>query len=115
MRSEMVLFPAPDIPVNQRVKPLSSMPRFQDLTDQHIHLSDRLSVRCKVQSALLRHTCFPPPSTGPLILTRFRRPATRSAPDAGVALSVQRMNRHVVRLRIGANILYGPICKRADL
>src|SRR5690242_12037118 len=51
-RSDTVLFPAPDIPVNQSVKPLC-MGRFYDLLDQNVECALDAAVGCEVDAALL--------------------------------------------------------------
>src|SRR5450432_1435408 len=98
---EMVLLPAPDMPVNQRVNPLC-MPGYR-------------SIGGEMDAAFLLGVFFPPPAAGAFGLTFAHGPRAGRTADAGVAARIKRMHRHVMLADILVHLFGAPIGQGADL
>src|SRR5688572_13989336 len=98
-RLEMVLLPAPDIPVNQIVNPLCTL---------------GCPVHGEMDAAFFARGVFPPPAAGALVFARQNRTRTRRAADAGISLRIKRVERNVVRLNVMVYLRCRPIRQRAD-
>src|SRR5919205_543469 len=101
--SAMVVLPAPDNPVNQRVKPLRPF--------SVIALLDQWGV--DVNAAFELVGAGPPARS--LALPRLHGPGARDAPDRRVPGVVQRVVRDLVDLDVGLDALRVPVDERLDL
>src|SRR5947209_15022313 len=99
-RFEIVLLPAPDIPVNQSVNP-SCMAH------------DR-SVGRKMDAAFFLGALFPPPAPRPLVFTRAHGARAWRASDAGISAGIKRMHRDVVFPDVSFHLLGSPVGQRTD-
>src|ERR671929_1824510 len=101
--SAMVVFPAPESPVNQRVKPLRPF--------SVIALLDQWGV--DVNAAFELVGAGPPARA--LALPRLNGPCARDAPDRRVPGVVQRVVRDLVDVDVGLDALRVPVDERLDL
>src|SRR5437660_2959834 len=101
--SAMVVLPAPDNPVNQRVKPLRSF--------SVIALLDEWGVDVNAAFELLGAG---PPARS-LALPRLHGPRARDAPDRRVPDVVKRVVRNLVDVDVGLDALRVPVDERLDL
>src|SRR5690242_13360735 len=106
MPRDRVVFPAPDIPVSQSVKPLCIL---------SCRVADNGTVRREMDAALPRPALFPPPTAGALALARLNCASTRRAADTGESASVERMHRNAVGSRVFLHLGAGPIRQRIQL
>src|SRR5919206_157175 len=101
--SAIVVFPAPDNPVNQRVKPLRPFSVIALLDEWGIDVN-----------AAFELVGAGPPACA-LALTRLHGPRARDAPDRRVPGVVQRVVRDLVDLDVGLDALRVPVDERLDL
>src|ERR671934_784509 len=101
--SAMVVFPAPERPVNHSVNPLRPF--------SVIALLDQWGVDVNAAFELLGAG----PPAGPLALPRLHGPRARDAPDRRVPGVVQRVVRDLVDVDVGLDVLRVPVDERLDL
>ena len=109
---EIVLLPAPLIPVNHNVNPLCIS---SSCVSGNCARRLTLAVGGEMNSAFLLGVFFPPPAPGAFAFARFDRARARRAPDAGVAARVQRMHRHIVARDVFLHLLGRPVGQRIEL
>src|SRR5436190_3497255 len=68
-----------------------------------------------VHAALLGRVDFPPPAPAARIGAQGDRSGARRAGDRAVALGVERVHGHVVRLDVVLHLFFGPVGQRVDL
>src|SRR5262245_62161848 len=112
---EMVLLPAPDMPVNQSVKPLCMRLR-EKLLEQYVDPALRLSVRREVKTAFLLRVRFPPPAARALIVAVRRTYSTRAgrAAYARIAPRVKGVHRDAVGFDVLPYLRGRPVGQRTD-
>src|SRR6187200_2687831 len=96
--SAIVVLPAPERPVNQRVKPSGMC-----LLQWRVFMNPALE--------LVR----PGPATCPLLLVGGDRPGAGNAADRAVTRLVQRVEGNLVHLDVGPDALLVPVRERMDL
>src|SRR5438552_684436 len=101
--SAIVVLPAPDRPVNQRVNPRRSI--------SVIALLDEWGVDVNPAFELVGAG----PAARPLALPRLHGPRARDAPDRRVPGVVQRVVRDLVHVEVGLHALRVPVDERLDL
>src|ERR1035437_6856052 len=90
-RREIVLLPAPLMPVNHNVKPLCI-----SFVSPSAAISRHRTIGGEVNSTFLLGVLFPPPASRPLALAGLNGARTGCATDARVAPRVQQMHRNAV-------------------
>src|SRR5580692_3085229 len=69
----------------------------------------------RMEPALVEFGIFPPPAAGADVFAWRDRAGAGGAADAGIALRMERVHRHVVLAHIVPHIFFGPIGQRVEL
>src|ERR1022692_4201529 len=108
-KREIVLLPAPLMPVNHSVKPLCI-----SLISASAAISRHRAIGGEVNSTLLFGVLFPPPAPSALAFAGLHGARTGRATDARVAPRVQRMHRNVVPRDVLLHAPCAPIGQGTD-
>src|ERR1035441_7612535 len=108
-KREIVLLPAPLMPVNHNVKPLCIS--FVSATAA---ISRHRTIGGEVNSTFLFGVLFPPPASRSLALAGLNGARTGRATDARVAPRVQRMHRNLVPREVLLHARCAPIGQGTD-
>src|ERR1019366_4068279 len=108
-RREIVLLPAPLMPVNHNVKPLCI-----SFVSTSAAISRHRTIGVEVNSTFLFRILFPPPASRALALAGLNGARTGRATDARVAPRVQGMHRNLVPREVLLHARCAPIGQGTD-
>src|ERR1035441_2598819 len=109
-KREIVLLPAPLMPVNHNLKPWCILFRFRFCH----HIARHRAIRGEVNSTFLLGVLLPPPAPRALAFAGLYGARTGRATDARVAARVQRMHRNAVHREILSHARRAPIGQGTD-
>src|ERR1022692_2099586 len=109
-KREIVLLPAPLMPVNQNVKPWCILFRFRFCH----HIARHRAIRGEVNATFLLGVLLPPPAPRALAFAGLYGARTRRATDARIAPRIQGMHRNVVPPQVLLHAPCAPIGQGTD-